>query len=73
MQVELKAPGWRLEPFFVLCSFLFFENGGDRFRRDMRWVKWHVEAPQPHKSCGTSYKCRLRPSCLRLIDVSRPG
>ena len=23
--------------------FLFFENGGDRFRRNMRLFKWHVE------------------------------
>ena len=29
--------------FFTVKLILFFDNGGDRFRRDMHRDKWHVE------------------------------
>ena len=32
--------------------FLLFENGGDRFRRNMRLSKWHVECQYLVKKTG---------------------
>ena len=31
---------------------MLIENGGDRFRRDMRRGKWHIEAQASRKSPG---------------------
>ena len=33
---------------------MLIENGGDRFRRDMRRGKWHIEALATRLSPGTT-------------------
>ena len=54
MKIRYKGFGLAFEAFLSSKPkyYLFFENGGDRFRRDNIAVKLHVEIQESRKTPG---------------------